>query len=107
MGLETQFGEGKGLLDDAKKRIRSVVYKPGEYLDEVGFILMPLHEKMEQVALNHLQVLEKNPNALDGRIEALQDASKTKTGTLTGKKNPMEKGYATARKIAEAKDTER
>ncbi len=72
MGLEIEYGEGKELLSAAKTKIEDIVFKPGEYLDEVAYALMPLHEKMEAKAMEYASLLEKNPNALDARIDNLE-----------------------------------
>lgn len=76
MGLETEYGEGREMLREAKQDIRQVVFRPGEYLEEVGFILSPLHEKMEAKAMEYTRMLERDPHALDARIAELERIAK-------------------------------
>ena len=78
IGLETESGEGKLALQDAKRKIREVVFTPGQYLDDVGQILLPLHKKMESLAMEYTKMLEKDPNALDTRLSVLEKQYRTK-----------------------------
>lgn len=72
IGLETESGEGKPLLQEAKRQIREVVFTPGQYLDDVGQILLPLHKQMESLAMEYTKMLEKDPTALDARLATLE-----------------------------------